>query len=308
MHALAATEVLNRDGVGPGAPLYIDRTPSQEDLAQAASRWHQLDFTPEEDKEWTDAIDIHAEWQRGAELAEEWRSRGFAPEEARCWVQGDVAPGDDAEHSRGFRDANWHYFDVWTLYCFLEKDTPAWTSRRDWTRLPITHALNCARAGLTPHAAEGLLGKDAHTLELHLAELFEGRGRIDPFVAMLFNHHQWQASGCDDSESDCPFYARRLWDLHDEADDKARSRGEQPPYGGPYARKPRWRITEEREERERAEANRPKPQRCANSGGRGELEFRDGMEDWYVHCPECGVTWMGGNGDPLPTHNRPLGR
>ncbi len=31
------------------------------------------------------------------------------------------------------------------------------------------------------------------------------------------------------------------------------------------------------------------------SGGAGDLEFRDGMEDWYVHCHVCGMTWTGGN-------------
>lgn len=44
---------------------------------------------------------------------------------------------------------------------------------------------------------------------------------------------------------------------------------------------------------------------CTHSGGRGELEFRDGMEEWYVRCPGCGVRWMGGSESPLPAHDHP---
>ena len=41
---------------------------------------------------------------------------------------------------------------------------------------------------------------------------------------------------------------------------------------------------------------------CPGSGGPGTLEFRDGWEEWWVHCPVCGVKWMGGNGEVLSEH------
>lgn len=308
MHEIVPNEVFNEERVGPDDPLYLDATPPQEEYARAAAKWHQSGFSPEEAKDWTHAIDIHERWRIGPDLADQWRCRGFTPAETRRWVQGDVSPADDPEHSKIFRDADWHPFLVWTLHCFLERESEAWDNRGEWARLPVTHALNCARAGLTPREAEALLHMDEQELETHLTGRFEERGPIDPFIAMLFNHHQWQANGCEDDDSSWPFYARRLWDLHDEDDDKARRQGQRAPYGGPYAKKPRWKISEERADQAKAEAKRPKPVQCGNSGGLGDLEFRDGMEEWYVHCPDCGVMWMGGNGDPLPVHNRPVGR
>src|SRR5215217_2318101 len=41
---------------------------------------------------------------------------------------------------------------------------------------------------------------------------------------------------------------------------------------------------------------------CPGTGGEGELEFRDGWEEWYVLCPVCGAKWMGGSGSNLPAH------
>lgn len=308
MHELVPSGVLDEDHVESIDWLSVDETSSQADYVRAAALWHQSGFTPNEARDWTDAIEIHDRWRTGADLAAEWRSHGFTPEEARPWTQGEVAPVDDAAHSRAFRDAGWHPFDVWALYCFFDRDSEAWVHRSEWARLPVAHALNCARAGLTPREAASALELDSDVLEARLRDRFSERGRISPFIAMLFNHHQWQASGCEDDDGTWPFYARRLWDLHDEADNSARQDGMPPPYGGPHTEKPRWKLLEERAERKKAESERPKPVQCSNSGGRGDLEFRDGMEDWYVHCPECGVTWMGGNGDSLPVHDRPPGR
>jgi hypothetical protein len=305
---IVPNQVYDKDRVGPHEPLYIDATPSQEDYAAAAVRWQQAGFTPAEAKAWSEALDIHDDWREGAERAEEWRSRGFTPDEAWHWLQGDVPPADDAEHSRIFRDAGWHFFSVWSLYCLLDRESESWSTRAEFARLPTLHALNCARAGLTAHEAESLLGWESAELETHLAELFQTRSRIDPFIAMHFNHQQWQANCSEDDDTAWPFYARRLWDLHDEDDDEARRKRRQSPYGGPHVKKPHWKVLEERTERERREATpswRPEP--CPGSGGVGTLKFRDGSEDWQVRCPECGVRWAGGSSSPLPAHDRRRG-
>jgi hypothetical protein len=42
---------------------------------------------------------------------------------------------------------------------------------------------------------------DKQSLEAHLIELFEERGRIDPYIAMHFNHHQRRANGWEDDDS-----------------------------------------------------------------------------------------------------------
>lgn len=41
---------------------------------------------------------------------------------------------------------------------------------------------------------------------------------------------------------------------------------------------------------------------CEGTGGSGELVFKDGWEEWWVKCPVCGTTWMGGSGESLPEH------
>jgi hypothetical protein len=41
---------------------------------------------------------------------------------------------------------------------------------------------------------------------------------------------------------------------------------------------------------------------CEGAGGSGELIFKDGWEEWWVKCPVCGTTWMGGSGENLPEH------
>jgi hypothetical protein len=297
-------QVKNQDRRASDAPYYVDFTPQAADIARVASRWRSLGFSPREVTSWTVGLDIDDAWLTGPDLAEQWRTRGFSPKEAHAWSWGEVAPGDDPEHSRIFRDAGWHHFMVWTLYCLLDREGEAWADRRGWSEMPQDHALNCARAGLTPGEAASFVGADEKLLERYLADRFDVRGRIDPFIAMLFNHHQWQASGWEDNDTDRPFYARHLWDLHDEQDDCAEKQGGRPPYGGPRTDKPRWKLLEERAEWVRTESvRRRESSHCPNSGGPGQLEFRDGFEEWKVHCPECGTTWAGG-GEILPNHDR----
>ncbi|MEU4409374.1 DNA methyltransferase [Streptosporangium sp. NPDC023963] len=48
----------------------------------------------------------------------------------------------------------------------------------------------------------------------------------------------------------------------------------------------------------------PVPEVCPGTGRKGRLEFRDGWEDWYVHCPVCGMTWSGGS-DVIDPHKPP---
>lgn len=304
MHKVVPTRVWNPDRiVGWDEPMLIAADLSQEDCARAAARWQATGFTPAEAEDWTEALGIEDDWRVGADEAAKWRSRGFTPEDAWGWVRGDVAPGEGAEHAQVFRDAGWHPFYVWTLHCFLERG-PARDARIAWASLPITHALNCARAGLSASEAEYLLGCDQGETEEYLSRRFDERGRIDPSRAILFNQHQFLASreGFDDSEWE--FFGRRLWDLHDETDEEDRRRGKEPTYGGPRTKKPRWKFLEERAEREKREAERPKPELCPGTGGEGTLEFRDGWEEWYVICRVCGVRFVGGSATPLSPHNR----
>ncbi|GAA4207263.1 N-6 DNA methylase [Streptosporangium oxazolinicum] len=48
----------------------------------------------------------------------------------------------------------------------------------------------------------------------------------------------------------------------------------------------------------------PTSEVCPGTGHKGRLEFRNGWEDWYVHCPACGMTWTGGS-DVIDPH-KPL--
>ncbi|MGN9846924.1 Eco57I restriction-modification methylase domain-containing protein [Nonomuraea sp. H19] len=48
----------------------------------------------------------------------------------------------------------------------------------------------------------------------------------------------------------------------------------------------------------------PIPEVCPGSGQEGRLEFRDGWEEWWVHCHVCGARWMGGS-TVLATHGPP---
>ncbi|MFF3442545.1 Eco57I restriction-modification methylase domain-containing protein [Streptosporangium sp. NPDC002721] len=48
----------------------------------------------------------------------------------------------------------------------------------------------------------------------------------------------------------------------------------------------------------------PTPEVCPGTGQKGRMEFRDGWEDWYVHCPVCGMTWSGGS-DVIDPHKPP---
>lgn len=288
----------------PDAPFYVDCTPQEEDLATVASRWRSLGFEPRDVTAWTQALDFDGGWMSAPEVAEQWRTRKFSPEEAHHWSCGEVAPCDDAEHSRIFRDAGWHRFTVWTLYCFLDRDDEAWTDRKKWADLPVELALSCARAGLTPSEAASFVGADEKVLERYLDARFDTRSRIEPFTAMLFNHHQALAYGPGDEDEACwPSYARHLWDLHDEEDDRANKRGNPAPYGGPRTVKPHWKRLEEHAGWVKSESPRLQTPLCPNSGESGQIEFRDGFEEWKVRCPECGTTWAGG-GQILPNHYR----
>lgn len=188
----------------------------------------------------------------------------------------------------------------------LREQVGDWQAERDlWVTVPMYHALDCARAGMTPVESADLVD-DAEREVARLLELgHDVRGPIDPYDAMYFNNRVrvpelgWSAG------APSPFRERRLWDCQDESDDEASRRGErEPKYGGPHTKKLRWKELEERAAREKAGVARPKSEQCAGSGGAGRLEFRDGWEEWWVHRPVCGVTWMGGNGDPLPEHTR----
>ncbi|WP_433362334.1 Eco57I restriction-modification methylase domain-containing protein [Streptosporangium sp. CA-115845] len=48
----------------------------------------------------------------------------------------------------------------------------------------------------------------------------------------------------------------------------------------------------------------PTPEVCPGTGQKGRLEFRDGWEDWYVHCPACRSTWVGGSSVIVPHEPR----
>jgi hypothetical protein len=42
---------------------------------------------------------------------------------------------------------------------------------------------------------------------------------------------------------------------------------------------------------------------CPGTGKRGKLEFQTlGGDEWYVKCPVCGMTWMGGSAQSIEPH------
>lgn len=294
---------------GSDQPLIIDAHWAELDLARVAGGWRASGFTPEEAVAWKESLSPDNErWRTVPSLAADWRDRGFTPSDARMWVDGDLAPEFGAELAERYRDADWHPYHAWSLRIF-RKQVGDWRAERDlWVALPVYHALNCARAGFTPAEAAELVDVDECELARLLELRHDVRGPIDSFEAMDFNNRVRDPELGWSDTAPSPFWERRLWDCQDESDDAARRRGEREPiYGGPYAKKPRWKEHEERAEREKAEAAHPNPELCPGSGGAGTLEFRDGWEEWWVHCPVCGVTWMGGNGDPLPEHTQRRG-
>lgn len=48
--------------------------------------------------------------------------------------------------------------------------------------------------------------------------------------------------------------------------------------------------------------------KCPAAGMKGDLEFVDGYEDWYVNCPECGARWVGGGPILVDHEDRRRGR
>lgn len=275
----------------------IDSEIADEDRVRVASRWRVGGFTVKESRCWHDAFAHRQDWELLAPTAREWRDAGFLPEEAGAWSRGWPMPEESVEYAGLFRDAGWHPFHVWLLYSFSTDSYGVdWGNvRRRWAPIPWSHALACARAGMSPEEALDSLELHPTELERRLRDRFTGRTPVDPFVAMHVNHHIWLSYGTE-IPPDAPFWAERLWDLHDEEDDCDRREGRVPTNGGPHAQHP---LGTNGPGTKKSVAPTP----CPGSGQKGRMVERDGWDEWYVVCPTCETTWVGGPTAPLPDHD-----
>lgn len=256
-----------------------DPEPADDRVAAIAHAWMDLEFKPAQVRPWRDALvnfenhdELHTEAAR-------WRSAGFDPAEASIWhyEQWVWHEAPDVEFATLCREKGWSARDVAFAYLLSAGHDDWSTAARRWVEMSLPRTLDYVRAGLTPDHAKRLHDADLHdqTLEAELRLRYAERVPIDPYLGMHFNHRVFIAFGEDVARS-MPFWAERVPDLHDD---------EQAPVPEVARLLP-------------AEAS----SECPGSGGRGRLEFRDGWEEWYVHCAVCEATWIGGSADDLPSH------
>jgi hypothetical protein len=282
---------------------------SPDDLLEVARTWRVAGFTPAEARGWRDVL---RDWDDMGTLVHEarrWRAAGFDPDSAGRWLQSGLDAAQDLEFAILFSNAGWSPPEA-ALLSLLSRDAHRgdWDDRRRrWIALGSPRTLDYVKAGFTPEEAEEREKQNPapETLTAELTSRCAELPPLDAFRAMHVNHVVFLLRGDDPEDADLPFWAQHVWDLHDE--DRTRASSE---------RDVSARLADSDDVGEDGAASatvassrdRPSATLCPGSGGPGRLEFQDGMEDWYVHCPICGTTWMGGSGSELDAHWPPGGR
>jgi hypothetical protein len=257
-------------GVAPALTPGSDGAEREADLLAAVLPWKVAGFDPTDAAEWARALAPVVPGVEAAHEAREWRDHGFASDEAAMWAGSWPNPGESPQGAKMFRDLGWNPFDVWLLDMFIDRaaNPDLELARRRFALMDPALALDMARAGMSPTTPnpDNDLFDELSEIEwaTRLRESFAERTPVADICATYVDHYIWVSYGTE-LPDDLPFRHEPL--------------------------KPR-----------QVQATRAEPAKCPESGGRGIMLERDGWDEWWVRCPECGTTWAGGGTEPLPEH------
>jgi hypothetical protein len=147
-----------------------------------ALRWCVSGFSPVEVRAWRDGLVEFEETEYLAQEARRWREVGFTPHEAWLWTADIRGSSEKIEFSILFRDRDWHPYGVGMLYALYANDEAKdWVETcRAWATMPAHHAVDCARAGLSPQEARECLSLGYRDLNAMLRKRYQTRPPIDP--------------------------------------------------------------------------------------------------------------------------------
>ncbi len=233
-------------------------------------------FTVEEMRAWRVAL-RHEDGELILDLVHEarrWRAAGFDPAEVERWCH--TGPGVSSQDLEGavlYANAGWSAAEASLLEIFLrerrlERSIDELSS---WLSMSRERAIGYAKAGVSLTHAQTLesVGLTQKAFDIEMRARYELLPELHPRTIRQIDQ---VLVALAITEVDRPFYAEPVEAAAEEG------QGVLPPSSA------------------RGDGF------CRGSGGPGELEFRDGMEDWYVTCPVCQVRWMGGSGAKLDDH------
>jgi hypothetical protein len=201
-----------------------DQPLALEDMPAVASTWRCAGFTPAEARGWVSTLINYEDRYDVVHEARRWRAAGFTPDTAFRWRQWGYFEGEhELEFVLLFEAAGWSHGHAAALYMLLSRHP--YDQRddlvREWLDLDLgpDKTLNYVKAAVTVTEAVALERANLrpNVLESELQARYEVSTPIDPFVAMHLNHQCGLGFGMDDDdESQWPFWARHIPDLHDQ--------------------------------------------------------------------------------------------